>query len=736
MNYSKYILILLLLPVSVFAQELKGRVLEHQASGHGPLTGASVVWINSNKGSVTDAGGYFNISSEGMSEKKLVVSFVGFKPDTLVITNQSYIEITLQPIHTLKTAEVVFERSGTMISMNPIKTEMITSKELKKAACCNLGESFETNATVDVTYKDAITGSKEIQVLGLSGAYTQILTENSPMITGLGLTYGLNGIPGTQIDAINIVKGPGSVIFGPESISGMVNVDLKDPDKSEWLFVNGFVDENLRKEINVDKGIRVNDRLHGLVSFHADHFDGRIDRNNDSFLDMPLLTNVSLLNKWKYVNGKGLMSQNSVKYLYEERMGGQVGFDFSKDRSDPSAWGQKLRTDRMELYGRTGYVIPSASYNSIGLQYAFVNHEQHGFYGMRDYAGSQQLLSLRLIYNRELGRMNSINMGLSLKSDHVKEIFDTLNRSRTESMPGIFIENTFKPGARLVLITGLRADLLNEASYITPRANIKYSLTDRTDLRLSGGYGFKTVNILAENPAILVSSREIIIQEQLDPEIAYNIGANLTHEFTIAYRKGSLGVDVYRTVFENKIMPDFDRDPLRVYFYNTRNNAYSNNVQIEGMYKILKTVELKLAYKYLDVYSMQNGEKIADAYIARHRALANLYYESFNRKWKANLTTQWVGQKRLPVVHSYFPSDRFKKQSPVYTVVNAQVTRVYKKIEVYLGAENLFDFRQTEHILGSDDPYGPYFDASYIWGPMDGRKVYAGFRYKITKNKI
>jgi outer membrane receptor for ferrienterochelin and colicins len=734
---KKYIIIFFFLyPFITYAQKIKGTVKEIQNNKESPLPGVTVSLMHTGFAAITDVNGEFEITADSsVTDKRVIVSLAGYSSDTVAFTDPTNLKIILKPVVVLKAAEVTYERSGTITSINTIKTEIITTKELKKAACCNLGESFETNATVDVTYKDAITGSREIQVLGLSGAYTQLLTENAPLISGLGLTYGLNGIPGTQIDAINIVKGPGSVIFGPESISGMVNVDLKDPEKAEKIFINGFVDENLRKEINIDKGVVVARNVHSLVSFHADQFNYKIDENGDSFLDMPMLTNISLLNKWKFNNGKGLMSQNSIKYLFEERMGGQVDFDYRRNDADLSAYGQKLKTNRIELYGRTGYVIPSATYNSIGFQYSYVNHQQKGFYGLRKYEGEQNLTNLRLIYNRELNKYNSMNIGVSMNVDLIDEQFDTLILNKEEIRPGVFIENTFKRGSHFTLITGVRADQLNDQIYITPRANLKYSITEKTDVRLTGGYGLRTANILAENPAILLTSKEIIIREKLEPERAYNFGANFNHEFMINYRKGTFGVDVYRTVFENKIIPDFDTDPLSVYFYNTKNNAFSNNLQVEVSYKILKTVELKLAYKYLDVYSIRNNVKVQDAYIAKHRGLANLYFESFNQKWKANLTAQIVGEKRLPKVSEHLMNSErtFRERSPAYVTFNTQVTRVFRRVELYAGAENIFDFKQNDHLLGSDDPYGPYFDASYIWGPMDGRKIYAGFRYKISR---
>lgn len=709
------------------AQTVSGVVMD---GSHKALDGALVYWINTNKSVLTDAQGKFSLDSNKIKDKRVIVQLIGYSTDTFLVGTKNLM-IHLTRLITVKEADVSFEKSGVMISVQPIKTEIIGIKELKKAACCNLGESFETNATVDVTYKDALTGSKELQVLGLSGSYIQMLTENAPLISGLGITYGLNGIPGTQINAINIVKGPGSVIFGPDAISGMINVDLHDPERTDKWFINAYLDENFRRELNIDRALKLNQNFSTLLSFHVDDMTSKVDENGDGFLDMPLVRNINFLNKWKFNNQKGLMSQLSFKYLYEQRKSGQTNFDYGRSYADMSSWGQKIGTNRVEIYGRTGYVLPTAIYNSVGLQYSFVRHEQSGYYGIRRYDADQNLLSLRLIYNMELQKKHSINIGLSLKSEKINEQFDTLNIDRTEQTPGIFIEDTYQASPRLTLIFGYRMDRINKEVYHTPRFNLKYSISDQTDLRLSAGTGVRLPHVFAENPALLVSSKTFNIDKNLKAEQAFNYGMNIVHNFTFLYKKGSVNLDLYRTEFANRLRIDLDRDPLVVNVYSQANSSFSNTFQAEFVYKILKTVEMKLAYKYLDVQSDFNGTYLRDPYIAKNRFLTTFSYESFNRKWRANLGVNVVGSKRLPQTHPHFGTENLPLKSPSYTVVNTQVTRVFKSWEVYLGAENLFDFKQMTHLLGSDDPYGPYFDAAYIWGPMDGRRAYAGFRYKI-----
>ncbi len=711
------------------AQTITGSIMD---GSHQAIEGATVYWINTSISTMSDAKGKFKIDSTGIKDKRLITQLIGYNSDTFEVSTKM-VMIHLTRLVILKEANVNFEKSGVMISMQPIKTEIIGIKELKKAACCNLGESFETNATVDVTYKDALTGSKELQVLGLSGSYIQLLTENASLISGLGITYGLNGIPGTQINAINIVKGPGSVIFGPEAISGMINVDLHDPEKSDKWFINGYVDENLRREINVDRTIKLNQNLSTFLSFHIDDMTRKVDENGDRFLDMPLVRNINILNKWKYTNQKGLMSQFSFKYLNERRMSGEVGYDYDRSYADMSAWGQKINTNRIELYGRTGYVIPAADYKSIGFQYSYAYHEQKGYYGIRAYDAKQNLLNLRLIYNMELNSKHSVNVGLSLKSENITEQFDTLNVDRTELTPGVFIEDTYKASPRLTFIFGYRLDRVNTNIYHTPRINMKYSISDQTDVRFSAGTGVRLAHVFAENPALLVSSKAFNIDKNLKAEQAFNYGANLVHTFTFLYKKGSIGIDLYRTEFKNRLRVDLDKDPLVVNVYSQENGSFSNTFQAELTYKILKTVEMKLAYKYLDVQSNFSGNFIRDPYIATNRFLTTFSYESFDRKWRTNVGINFVGSKRLPQTHPHFGTENLPLKSPSYTIINSQVTRIFKKWEVYLGAENLFDFKQMTHLLGSDDPYGPYFDAAYIWGPMDGRRVYAGFRYKISR---
>lgn len=731
---KKFFLLFFLISYSIFAsaQSIQGRISHLKEKKTYPIKDASVNWINRNTLVLSDSTGHFVLPDSGIKDRRIIIQAFGFRIDTIPV-DSSFLPITLEPSTVLKAVNVGESSEGTFLSQRPIKTEIITSLELKKAACCNLGESFETNPTVDVTVKDAVFGSKELQIMGLSGAYTQLLTENTPLISGLGLTYGLNYIPGTQINSISIVKGPGSVQFGPESMSGLVNVELKDPAANKEWFVNGYFDAFTRKELNIDKALRINEHWSGLISTHIDDYEQKLDRNKDSFVDMPFLRTSSILSKWKYSN-RGFFSQNSIKYLREERAAGQINFDFKQDSADLFAYGQKLKTERIEAYGRTGFVFRSAQYQSLGLVYSFVDHDQKGFYGLRSYEGLNRTGYLRLLYNRNIGKNHQLVAGASLRSEQMAEIFDTLLLNKNEFMPGILIEDTYEWKHHLAIVSGIRADYLSGNTFITPRATAKYSFTEKSTLRASIGSGFRTSNVLAENPAILSSNRRIVILGPLNPERSLNYGLSFNQEFKLSYRKASIGFDLYRTVFSNKIIPDYETDFQAVLFRNLGGHSYADNVQVETSWKIAKLLTLKMAYKYLDVYVLDKGIKIDQPYIAKHRGLTTLYYESFNRKWTANFGWHWIGKKRLPALdpyHSIHEEIEYRGYSPEYSLFNFQLSRKWKYWEAYAGIDNIFDFRQQSHILSADDPYSKYFDSSYVWGPLDGRRIYTGFRWYI-----
>lgn len=760
---------------SAYSQKISGVVRDR--STQSTLPGSSVHWLGTTQGIATDAEGKFTLTMPTSDIHTLVVSFVGYRTDTILITNQSYIEIALDPIMQLN--EVVVRAGSTYISrLEPIKTETITAKALEKAACCNLSESFETNASVSVSYTDAVTGAKQIQMLGLSGTYVQINSENIPSIRGLATTYGLSYIPGTWIASIDVGKGAGSVVNGYESITGQLNVELQKPENSERLFLNTYVNDMGRGEINLNlsqkigkpnkegKGWSTGLLLH--ASRMSDLISSKMDRNKDGFLDLPMTTQYNVINRWKY-SGNKLQAQFGVKALYEDRQGGQVDYKHNKSamttmpvdtaghggehggehgggtlptKTSPAHYGTGTTTKRFEAFSKLGFLFPHTPYKGLGLIISAVSHDQESFFGLTKLNGTQKTLYANLIYQSIINTTNhSFKTGVSYLLDDYKELYGVApggaishpdsTFTRTESVPGVWGEYMFTIPDKFTLVAGARTDFHNLYGPIfTPRLHLKYDLTASTIVRASAGSGFRVANPLAENISVLASSRKLIVPEKLQPEKAWNYGVNLTHDFFAFDKKGTLGIDLYRTDFVNQVVVDMET-PGQVAFYNLKGKSYANNLQVEMNYQPAKALDVKVAYKLYDVKTTIGDQLREKQFISRDRVLLNIAYATKFDKWKFDFTTQWNGAKRIPS-NEYDPASRKNDvKTPSYFVLNAQITKAFRKWDLYLGGENLTGFTQKNPIIATNNPFGAQFDASQVWGPIYGRMLYMGLRYKI-----
>ncbi|TXI15924.1 MAG: TonB-dependent receptor [Pedobacter sp.] len=616
----------------------------------------------------------------------------------------------------------------------------MSAKELTKAACCNLSESFETSPSVDVNYADAVTGVKQIQLLGLSGNYTQILTENVPEIRGLTGSYGLTFIPGPWIESIQIVKGTGSVVNGYESIAGQINIEEKKPDNGEKWFINGYTNEFGRLETSVNLSKKLDNRWSTTLLTHANGILNKMDENQDSFLDIPLGQQFNMINRWKYANNDGFSTQFAIKILTDNRQAGQKDFEPSSDKFKTNQYGIGTQIQQYVLSGKLGYVFPQKTYKSIGLIYSAMHYDNQAYYGLRTYNAKQKSIYANLIYQSIIASVeHQFRTGISLVSDHYDENFYHQSFQRKEIVPGSFFEYTYNPGTKFIAVAGLRIDYHNQYHWIaTPRLNIKYNFRPETALRFSIGSGFRTAHIFAENSGAMVSSRQYEISHPslnyaygLNPEKAWNYGLNLAHNFNLNSRSGSLCIDAYRTIFTNQVVMDVETNPQKILFYDLNGRSFSNSIQAELNYEPLHRLDIRLAYRWLDVQTNYGSRLLQKALVAKHRAFLNLAYQTQNH-WKFDYTIQWFGQKRLPTIASNSVSNLVEGYSPAYLQLMAQVSKQFgKALEVYTGSENLTNYLQQYAIIGADKPFESGFDGSRIWGPINGRMFYMGLRYKI-----
>lgn len=649
--------------------------------------------------------------------------------------------IVLASEHQLKAVTVYARNRGYYASsLTPVRTQVIGEVELYKAACCNLSESFETNPSVDVSYNDAVTGTKQIQMLGLSGTYTQLTVENMPGPRGIATSNGLGLIPGPWIESIQLTKGTGSVANGFESIAGQINIEERKPQSAERLFFNAYVNEVGKTDVNIHLSKKLTGKWSTALLLHDDFMANKtMDQNKDGFKDLPTGNQFNIQNRWQYADTKGLMSQFGIRVLSDDRTGGQVGFRPSTDKFTTNAYGIGLKTQRYEVFGKIGYVFPEKKYKSIGLQVSAFSHKQNDYFGLTSYDAKQQDIYTNLIYQSIIGNTNhKFRTGLSFQYDHYDETFTTNRYQRKEAVPGGFFEYTWDVSPKFNVVAGIRGDYNSlYGAFATPRLNARYQPLKNTTIRFSGGRGQRTANIFAENTGWFVSSRQVNILNNtskgaygLEPEVAWNEGVSIDQKFKLFGRTGNIVVDFFRTDFTSQVVTDVDKSASVISFYNLQGRSFSNSFQAELNYSLLERLDLRLAYRLFDVRTTYHDELLQRPLVAKQRAFASLHYETLN-KWKFDYTVQFVGQKRLPYAGDNPKEYQWDSYSPSYAVMNTQVSKTLNAWDLYVGVEDLNNFYQRRLIVDAANPFSRYFDASVVWGPTFGRMVYAGLRFKL-----
>jgi len=639
----------------------------------------------------------------------------------------------------IETNEVQIKETKSSLSTDFRSVTMNTNMgkgEFLKAACCNLSESFETNPSVDVNFTDAVTGTKQILMLGLTGNYISLQSENIPEVRGLNANQGLGFIPGPWIKSIQITKGPGSVVNGFESMAGAMNIEQQKPDGAEQLLLNGYYNYYGRAEANMNFAKKINSQFSTGTMLHADAWQKPFDRNQDGFMDMPMNKTLSIAQRFKLTTSR-LILQAGARAVNDQRWGGQMDFN-PEQAGSKSIYGTSLKFAQIQVWSKAGYMFPNQPYRSIGLISNYTWQQSKNWFGLTQYNGLQRSLYLNSIYQDIWGStINSYKTGISFQSDYFNEqLFqnDTIAKKRTEQVTGIYYEHTYSPLPQWTFLAGIRADYNNlYGSFITPRMHAKWDINALSSLRVLIGRGQKSANIIAENLGYLASSRQVLIRQSatagfgLRPEVSWTYGASYNHDFTLFDQKGSVTIDAFYTQFQNQVVVDLE-NPRQISFYNLNNKSYSKSAQIEANYKPHRRFEIRLAYRFNEVKIAYNEESyLSKPFVARDRFLFNAAYETRSH-WKFDLTVNIIGTKRIP------NSDGLARtNSPWFPTVNSQITKVFKQQwEVYAGVENLTDFRQTNAIVSASQPFSSNFDASYIWGNMLGRNVYVGFRYSIT----
>lgn len=740
-NFRKWVpaIILILFSSLSQAQLITGFVYQSAEEGREklPLAGVNVVWKGEAKGTSTDAKGSFSLPISPGNDT-LCFSLVGYEIQCVYANPNVTISVVMRN-RTLDAVVVTESKGSTWIQGDQtILSRNMAEKEFTKAACCNLSESFETTPSVDVTYSDALTGVKQIQLLGLAGSNAAVLREGIPMIRGLSAYLGWSLVPGPWLESVQLSKGTGSVQNGFESISGQMNVQLRKPHTGTDIFVNAYLNTMGRTEVNLHKATVLNEKWSTSIMAHGSVNPIAMDPDGDGFANNPVGGQVNLMNRWKYDNRKGWEGEGGLWFVSDRRQGGQMDFLHKESGHAPHAYGTQINQDRAELWAKAGHVFKSERRRSIGFMASALYHGTDAFFGYRNYDARQVSFYGNALYDHQINDDNAVKLVASIQADDMLEDFLAQRFYRREIISGGGAEYTYNNCHGWSVLLGLRADYNNLFGwFVTPRAHVKYNFNEHLSVRASTGRGQRTHNLIAETPHLWASSRRMYMQTVtaqaygFRPDVAWSHGLGVTYDFKIAGRKASLAVEGYRIDFTRQVVTDLDHDPQAVHFYQLEGSSFSTSAMAELNLSPMKRMQVRMAYRYNDVQTNYMGTMRQVPFNAQHRGFLNVEY-STPKRITFDATLNAVGKKRIPFTREYAESVGFINEGPAYFVLHAQVSKKLKKgTELYLGMENITNFISNPIIVNPNNPFAPDFDATMAWGPLMQRLAYIGVRYPV-----
>lgn len=743
-NRYLFAFILLFTAGTISAENVNGIVKFKKATGETePLAFATVYWPKLKLAVETDNAGKFSFKKKNGGEALLIATFVGYSKDTIILKDgENFAEFILSEGNELNSVKVIGRQQGNYLSkVTPVKTEVISAAGLCKMACCNLAESFENSASVTIGYSDAITGARQIRLLGLSGTYTQMLDENRPVMRGVAAPFGLSYIPGQWLESIQIAKGPSSVVNGLEAITGQINLEHRKPTAEQPLFVNLFLGSSLRTEANIASSLQLNKKLSTVILGHFSTDPQGHDGNHDGFKDEPIAMQFNISNRWLYMADNGLQLRWGFKALSDDRVAGQN--DFKKDTPRSlNIWGSNIKNKGLNGYLKVGIPLQKDNNQNIAAVFDYTYHQMDSYFGMKDFNAKQNSAFVNLMYQNTVLPEHKLIIGVSGQYDNLDEtlndyyfvnntgVRNLMFPGRVENSVGAYGEYTFHKGEKLSIVTGLRADYNNNHGLLfAPRFNLKYSFIPDLVFRINAGRGFRSPNVITDNLGILSTGREIKIDNNLDIEDAWTYGTNLTAYFKIGHgEKASLSFDYFRTDFNKQVIADQERDLSKVWIYNLDGRSFTNTYQVDFTVEPIERFTILTTFRYTDSQVTLHGQGLKERPLtSRYKGVLNLQYATKMNKWTFDFTAQLNGPSRLP---KFFENGG---ESPVYGMLYAQITKKFKELDIYIGGENLTNYRQKHAIMNSANPYSTGFNSTTVWGPLMGIKIYAGLRFTIWK---
>ena len=694
------------------------------------LLGANVYWLGTSKGVITDGNGNFVI--EKISGKKLLaISYLGFITDTIDISKKSEnqpVKVVLKD-NSRDVGEVVVaeRRHGTSEVGGALNGLKINQAELFKAACCNLGESFMTNPSVDVSYSDAATGAKQIKLLGLSGLYVQMLAENIPDFRLTASPYALGYVPGAWLKGIQVSKGASSVKNGYESITGQIDVEYLKPDDDEGIGLNVYGNSEGRAEINADVNKHITEHLSTEILAHYENSFVDMDENGDNFYDKPDVSQVNFHNRWHYHKGKYIF-HGGLSVLDEKRESGQLNAVENIDLYRIS-----MNTRRYNAYMKNAFVIDPSCGTNIALITSATMHNLDSEFGAKSYDNDEKNLYAQLVFETDFSPMHNLSAGFSVNADKMNQDYNFENIVEKETVSGVYAQYTFNYHDKIIFMAGLRADNSNiYNTFVTPRFHLKIKPSDIFSLGISAGKGYRSPHALAENHFLLSSGRNIII-ENLTQESAWNMGSTMSWKIPLGGKRLKINTEYYYTTFLSQALADFDSSPRQIVIKSSEEKSYSHTFQADAAYDVFKGFELSAAYRLNDVRAYSGGELRVKPLTNKYKALITASYKTPLGIWQFDANLQLNGGGRLP---DYFNENGklvSDAEFDAFPQLNIQITKWFRKFSIYVGGENLTGYKQKNPIISAANPWSETFEPTLVYAPVSGAMFYVGLRCNLFR---
>lgn len=759
MMKNRFLLLCLAMLLSGFAasaQNVSGVVRDENGE---PLIGASVYWEGTLVGTATDVDGRYELYRV-KDHNQLVAAYIGYADSVVEVGKESEVNFTLLDGVGIEAVVVTGAANNKIRQSSVMVGENISFAGLCKMACCNLAESFENSAAVTVGYSDAVSGSRQIKMLGLAGTYTQILDENRPIMRGIGSPYGLNYTPGMWLNSIQVSKGIASVTAGHEAMTGQINLEYRKPTDEEKFFLNLYFDNELKPEVNIAMPFAF-DKEKKLTTNILLHYSGdtqALDHNGDGFRDHPMAQQINFANRWLYQQTDGTQWRWGWRFVNEDRVGGQL--DYSPERYDQMVtekqiYGSEIKNMGLNAYFKVGKPVGAAVWDeeneeekrsSIAFVMDMDNFKMDSYFGLNKYNGIEQSVWGNLSYQHYFSGRSSLIMGGSMWVRHIEEdvwqVGQALDNQTELIEPGVFAEYTYAIKDKFSLVAGLRGDLMSTPNapaqsefLITPRMHVRYNFTDQTVLRASAGLGARKIMPYTDNIWMLATNRAIVnnITEGNDVEKAATFGGSLSHTMSlVGYNDLTVSLDFFRTQFSNMVYADQENNAGQIVLYDTTLPSRANNYQLDVQWTPAEGLDIFTTFRYTDskITIERSGEQlfVDRPLVGQFKGLVNVQYATKFRRWVFDFTAQLNGPMRLPALDGNIVAAEY---SPVYPMFYGQVSHRVGQWDIYVGCENLLDYMQPNPIIKADQPFSPDFNSSVVWGPLMGRKIYIGCRFNL-----